>query len=363
MRLALKAAILFIAANLVWGWADPSGIARLSAYNYLFPGRERFPFGESPQLAYNFSVDDLQAMFASHRISGEEVADGELRIVVLGDSSVWGALLRPQETLSARLAAELPARCGRPARVFNLGYPTLSLFKDLLILQRAANFEPDLIVWVTTLEAFARDNQLASPVAAANRAEAREAIARYDLALHGDSSLLAEPPLWDRTFIGRRRALADLVRLQLYGVLWSATGIDQVYPADLPRAQTDLSADVSFHGSTGPALDESQLAFDVLDAGVQAAGSIPVLVVNEPVLISRGTNSQVRYNFYYPRWAFDQYRQMMVRHALPAAWGYLDLWNLIPGDQFTNTAMHLTPKGESLMAERVASAVAELACQ
>ena len=45
-----------------------------------------------------------------------------------------------------------------------------------------------------------------------------------------------DPTFWDRTLIGARRPLADLLRLQLYGVLWAATGIDQDIPAKLHPA-------------------------------------------------------------------------------------------------------------------------------
>jgi len=361
-RLVLKAALLFIACNLLFALTDPADLGRLSAYNFIFPGRERFPFGESPEAAYNFSLDNLEAMFAAHSISAVRGRADEYRILVLGDSSVWGALLRPEQTLPARLNALTPSACGKPVRVYNLGYPTLSLTKDLLILDRAMRSDPDLVVWVTTLEAFVQENQLASPIVAANAALTRGILTRYELTLPEDGGALNVPTFWERIVIGRRRALADLIRLQLYGVLWAATGIDQAYPADSPRAQTDFEADETFHGALGPLLDDSRLAMDVLAAGTKAARGVPVLVVNEPTLISTGANSQLRYNYYYPRWAFDQYRTVMEQHALAAEWEYLDLWDLVPADQFTNTAIHLTPGGVDMLAARVAQAVSAQPC-
>ena len=119
------------------------------------------------------------------------------------------------------------------------------------------------------------------------------------------------PTRWDQTLIGQRRAIADWFRLQLYGVLWAATGVDQFYPEKYDPPQRDLSADESFYGLEPPTLNESDLAFDVLEAGVKLAGGVPVLFVNEPIYLSDGQNSDIRYNFYYPRWIFDQYRQAM----------------------------------------------------
>jgi hypothetical protein len=361
-QLAAKVLILFVAANLVFAAWTPSGLGRLSLYNRLFPGRERLPFGESPQASYNLSLEDLEAMFASHRISSEQSRPDEYRILVLGDSSVWGALLRPEQTLAAKLADLVPIVCGKRTRVYNLGYPTLSLTKDLLILDRAMRYQPDLVLWPTTLEAFVRENQLASPVVVGNPVYAREVLVRAGLSSPG-VGLPTRPSFWAQTFIGRRRALADLIRLQLYGVMWAATGIDQAYPEIYPAAQTDFEADSSFHHESAPPLDETHLAFEVLDAAVRVAGHVPVLVVNEPILISPGTNSQLRYNFYYPRWAFDQFRGLLQQRALASDWEYLDLWNLVPANDFTNTAIHLTPRGESMLAQSLAQSILARGCR
>jgi hypothetical protein len=80
-------------------------------------------------------------------------------------------------------------------------------------------------------------------------------------------------------------------------------------------------------------------------------------LVNEPILISNGLNSDIRYNFFYPRWAYDEYRQTLAEHAAARHWRYLDLWDLVSPDQFTNSAIHLTPAAESLLTNRIASAI------
>jgi hypothetical protein len=82
-----------------------------------------------------------------------------------------------------------------------------------------------------------------------------------------------------------------------------------------------------------------------------------VTFVNEPILVSQGKNSDLRYNFFYPRWAYDQYRQQLSSLAQSSGWEYLDLWNLVDQAEFTNSAIHLTPAGEKLLAERVGQAL------
>jgi len=279
------------------------------------------------------------------------------RVFLLGDSSVWGTLLNPEQTLAGQLNAAGLTLCGKPARFYNLGYPSLSLIKDLLLLDQAMPFQPDHIVWLTTLESFPRESQLSAPLLANNPGRARDLIDRFDLSLNPRDPSLVEPTFFGQTLIGQRRNLADLIRLQLYGVMWAATGVDQTYPKDYDRAAIDLAPDEEFHGRTPPALDRESLALDVLEAGFRIAGDTPIMLVNEPVLVSEGANSDIRYNFFYPRWAYDQYRDLLVARAAENGWNYLDLWDLVPAGEFTNSAIHLTPTGEALLAGRVAASL------
>jgi hypothetical protein len=358
----LKGLALFLLVDLVMVMVNPDGLGGFSFYNHIFPGRLRFPFGEDPTQSYNLSLFNLDAMFASHAIAAGPKPAGEYRVLVIGDSSTWGILLHPEQTLAGQLDDAGLNLCGKTVRVYNLGYPTISLTKDLMVMDYAMRYQPDLIIWPMTLEAFPFDSQLTSPIVANNAARVDALIVRYNLPFDQRDPALVHPTFWDQTLIGQRRALADLFRLQMFGVLWAATGIDQSYPVDYEHAQTDLVSDVVYHGMQPPTLDESNLAFSIIEAGLRAAGKTPVLLINEPILVSTGKNSVLRYNFYYPRWAYDQWRQMMNDKAASQGWDYLDLWNLIPADQFTNSAIHLTPVGETSMTGRVEQSILQQSC-
>jgi hypothetical protein len=358
----LKGLALFLLIDLLLVGVNPAGLGKLSLYNHIFPGRLRFPFGENPAQSYNLSLFNLDAMFASHIIASGPKPAGEYRVLVIGDSSTWGTLLRPEQTLAGQLDAARLQLCGKKLRVYNLGYPTISLTKDLMVLDYAMRYQPDLILWPLTLEAFPLGKQLSSPIVENNADRVDAFIARYNLSLDPNNPSLVRPGFWDRTLIGQRRSLADLFRLQMYGISWAATGIDQTYPTDYERAQTDFGTNDTYDGLLPPILNEKQLAFDVLQAGLLAAGKTPVLLINEPILVSTGKNSNLRYNFYYPRWAYDQWRQMMSKKAAAYGWNYLDLWNLAPAGQFTNSAIHLTPAGESLVTNRVEQSIPGLQC-
>lgn len=361
-RVLLKALLLFIALNLLFAAIQPlPALGKISAYNLLFPGRLRLPFGENSAVSYNLSLYNVDAMFASHEIAGAQKDSDEFRVLVVGDSSVWGTLLKPQETLAGQLnSANLTLCDGRRLRAFNLGYPTLSLTKDLMIIEEGMRYKPDLILWLVTLESFPRDRQLESPLVANNPARIKSLVSAYDVYL--DQNQLKSNDFLGRTIIGERRGLADLIRLQSYGVMWAATGVDQVYPADYEKAAHDLEADTSFEGQASGPLVSEDLSLDVLEAGFKAAGSTPVLLVNEPIMISSGENSDLRYNFYYPRWAYDDYRSILSSLAGQHDWNYLDLWNLVAETEYTNSAIHLTPAGEALLTQTVAAALPGAAC-
>ena len=356
INIIVKGLSLFIIINIIFAVWQPK-MGQFSAYNAIFPGRERLPFGENSAKAYNLSLFDLDAMFASHAINSEQKQDNEFRVLLIGDSSVWGTLLKPEETLAGQLNSANILTCGKDVRVYNIGYPTISLTKDVLLLSQTMKYQPDLIIWLTTLEAFPMEKQVASPIVANNRETLDSLQSRYGLEFDPNDPAFVQQNSWDKTIIGQQRALADIIRLQFYGVMWAATGVDQTYPTDYTPAQTDFEADGKFHESEPPLLDKKSLAINALETGVRVAGDKPMMIVNEPMLISSGKNSDIRYNFFYPRWAYDQYRDMMAELSQKNQWNYIDLWNIVPANEFTNSAIHLTPAGENILAKKLAPVI------
>jgi hypothetical protein len=356
--LLVRVLILFVVANVLFALVNPvPALGKMSLYNLAFPGRLRLPYGDVPARAYNLSLFDLNAMFASHEVAKAKPAD-EFRVLMIGDSSTWGWFLNNEDTLTGVLNEKaMRASDGRAVRVYNLGYPIMSLMKDALILDKAMQYQPDMIIWPVTLESFPSSKQLTHPIVQNNASAIRRLIANYDLRADPGDGALTDPAFIERTLVGQRRALADWFRLQAYGGMWGATGIDQFIPEKYEPAQRDLEADENFHELKPPALRKDDLAFDILDAGLKMAGDVPVLVVNEPILISEGKNSDVRYNFFYPRWAYGQYREMLAAHMNERQDAYLDLWDAVPEREFTNSAVHVTPAGSAQVADRLAAEI------
>jgi hypothetical protein len=362
-RLLFKTVILFVVLNLIFSITYPvQFLGGISAYNLLFPGRARLPYGDNPQKSYNLNLYNLEAMFASHEIHRTTKETDEFRVILIGDSATWGFLLPPEKTTTQWInQGDHKLIDGRQIRAYNLGYPVMSLTKDLMMMTKAMAYHPDLIVWAVTLESFPYDKQLFPPLLQNNASVVRDLIQRHHLNMDPHSSDLIDLDFMDKSIVGSRRALADLVRLQLYGVMWAATGIDQEIPDTYTPALQDLSDDLSFHNLQPPHLDPSKLALDVLKAGFNIAGETPILLVNEPMLVSQGENSDLRYNFFYPRWVYDDYRQLLSELTLEQNWQYLDLWDSIPADEFTNSAVHLSPAGSQQFADMLSQTIIDLA--
>ncbi len=355
-RVLAKASLLFAICNLVFAALTPlEALGRLSLYNRLVPGRLRLPYGENIAESYNLSPTNLPAMFASHAVSRAKEA-GEFRVVVLGDSGIWGWLLETEDTLTAQLnRLHLKAADGRKMTFYNLAYPQLSAAKDLLILDEVQAHKPDLIIWPVTLESLAAEKQLEPPLVRENHTRMALLARATDLEFDLNDSQWRHLDFWDQTILSRRRDLADLVRLQLLGVPWAATGIDQHIPETyVPRAN-DFEADSGWHGFTEDhPLKPADIALEILAAGVNRAGAVPVLIINEPIFIADGRSSDRRYNSFYPRPIYDRYRELLLAAARAGGWLYLDLWDRIPGSHFTDTPVHLDPAGTGRLAEVIA---------
>jgi hypothetical protein len=360
----IKAAALFVLLNLLFAVLNPlDTLGRLSLYNLVLPGRERLPYGENPAQSYNLSLYNIPAMFAAHRIATSKAED-EFRLMLLGDSATWGWLLENDDTLAGQInAGAHTTPDDRRIVAYNLGYPIMSLTKDLLLLDYALRYEPDMIVWLITLESFPRDDQLRPPILQNNADPVRELIASHTLDLDPADVRLVDRDFLAQTIVGQRRALADLLRLQLYGVPWAITGIDQHIPVEYDLRTADFDEDVSWHSFEEPIpLTDEELTFDVLAAGVDlaAARTVPLLLVNEPMFISDGRNSDLRYNFFYPRWAYDAYRELLIEAAAANDWPLLDVWDALPPDEFTDSPVHTTPAGSRQLAELLIPAVLDL---
>jgi len=354
-HIIIKTILVILIINFGWIYLSKLPIGDVSLYNHFFEGRYRLPFGENPKISYNLSLYNLDAMFASHEIIKKQADIEDIHIVLIGDSSIWGFLQKPDKTLSGLLNKRF-LEYDKKIVFHNLGYPSISILKDLMIVDRALEYDPDLILWFVTLEALPKEKQLEIPIIKNNPGIVNSIIGEYKLS----EIALIEEKLIDNTFWNQRRNISDLLNLQLYGVLWSATGIDQEYPETYNPAQRDFTEPVEQYYTVKPEDKlEDFLALEIINNGVEKNQGIDFILINEPILISEGVNSAVQYNYYYPRWAYDQYRFLMKEFSQKNNIKYYDLWGLIPESEFTNSAIHFSECAEKILEEEIALVIEE----
>jgi hypothetical protein len=358
-----KTLLFFIIMNIAFAVVDPLPLlGQLSLYNSVFPGRLRLPYGADPNRAYNLNIDQLQAMFSSHEISGTVKYDDEYRILILGDSSVWGFLLEADQTLAEVInKSDWQTHDGRKIRALNLGYPTMSVLKDLLLLDHGLQFNPDMIIWFITLESLVYEEQLETPLIRFNPESSRSLIERFDLSFNDQDARYREQSFWDKTIVGSRRTIADIARLQILGALWASTRVDHVIPEVVDPSLSALQAQDSFHEIKQGEMRLADLAFEVLDAGIEVAAGIPLIMVNEPIFIFEESQSAKRYNTYYPRWAYDRYRELLVGNAQLSNWDLLDAWDVLQNVEFADQGIHYSARGADTLAAYLKDEIIERA--
>jgi hypothetical protein len=313
------------------------------------------PFGENPKKSYNLSLYNLDAMFASHEINKKQADVEDINVVLVGDSSIWGFLQKPDNTISGLLNKRF---VGEDKNIIfhNLGYPSISILKDLMVVDRALEYNPDLILWFITLEALPKEKQLEIPIIKNNPRIVNSIIEKYKLS----EIKLIEEKLLDNTLWNQRRNISDLLDLQLYGILWDATGIDQEYPETYNPAQRDFTDTIEQYYTVNPDDKlEDFLALEIIENGIEKSKGMDFILINEPILISEGVNSSVQYNYYYPRWAYDQYRLIMKEFTQENNIKYYDLWDLIPESEFTNSAIHFSEGAEEILADKITLVIEE----
>lgn len=368
-RVVVKAAVLFGVVNLIYGLTNPlHTFQKISVYNTLIEGRPRLPYSENPSESYNVTILRREGMFAAHELSGTKKADDEYRVFILGDSSVWGWLLDDDETYSACLnRANLQTVDGKNIRFYNLGYPILDVTKDLLILEYGLKYAPDMVVWPVTMASLYPHEQLMHDIVRAHPEETRALIEKYTLALNANE-LPEESDFLDRTLVGERKPLADWLRFQFYGLGWAATDIDFRNPEFYHPVQVNLNEGSEMitgmkDGRTKQEWQHEDFSFDVMEAGIEMVENAggEVFVFNQPMFVSNGVNSENRYNFYYPRWAYDSYHSLIAQVAADENWYYVDFWDAIPNEAYTDSSFHANPQATCDFALKIGAEVQNIA--
>jgi hypothetical protein len=360
LYVVIKALCLFVVVNVLYALVAPP-IADVSIYNSIVPGLERMPFGNSGD-PYTLTIDNADAMFTAHKISAKKTPD-EIRVALIGDSSIWGENLTQDDTLAGQWN-QLNLQChGKSVKFYNLGYPHPSIVKDLIFIEEVKDRHPDAILWFVTLNTLMNQYRI-NPFLMGNRERALQLMDVYDIPFAPRKILAAGAgSFYEKTIIGQRSFLARWTKLQAFSLVWLATGTDlHAVPSNLETPPADVRKSPSYRDLEPGAYLHESLLLGAIDAGHAIAGDIPVVLINEPIFIASGMNSDIRYNDLYPRWVYDQYRENVAAQAQASSLTYLDMWNIIPPKYFTDTPLHLNSAGEHLLAEQLSPTLLSTVC-
>ncbi|HSB01158.1 MAG TPA: hypothetical protein VLE49_10940 [Anaerolineales bacterium] len=368
LRVLWKAVLLFVIGNLVFALVNPP-LGKITLYNSLIPGRLRFPYEDKASfytVGYSVPInEDFDAMFGAHVISRRK-ASNEFRLILLGDSATWGFGLAADEMLSEQINRLNIQTCdGRVVRAYNLAYPFSYLTRDLLLLDKAMEYQPDMVLWLvtlSTLEPKAAETNFIVP----HWQRYGQLADTYDLKLTHFSQPIQEPPLWDRTIVGQRKRIKNLALLQTFGVLWAGTGIDnhESLRPEPGLPSPNVADNLDYEGRSPDRSSEllNSLLTNVLVTAYDVAGDVPVVLVNEPIFVASGKNHLVRYNGFYPRWVYDEYREFLLKWTDEHDHKLLDYWNAVPPEDFADAYFHRRLSGEKRFAELLAPEIKGLAC-
>lgn len=132
------------------------------------PMLTRYSFGHKAE-RLPWWVKDLPTMVKMHQVSRPK-APGELRVIIIGNSAIYGGNIPAGSALAPFLEEVLNQGDlkGR-VRVYNLAVNGAYALEDFLVAHEALKYQPDIIIWGLTLRDFYNPPELnKSPLAGFN---------------------------------------------------------------------------------------------------------------------------------------------------------------------------------------------------
>jgi hypothetical protein len=363
LRVLLKALVLLIIFDVLqMALGLGNALDRWSIYRAFTPPTMRLGLAEQ--------IGDpawwrLNVLLDAHEIAQPKAPD-EYRVVFLGDSSTFCLYCRAGEAIPKDVTDLGVTIDGKRVRGYNLAYPGPDWLKDILILKHALHYQPDAIVWLVTAKGSSNQPTPAQPDAhlftRINADELPELQRRYGFNTW-ETRHYAAADAWYQSSIWLRGG-----RIRDWLVLLARTLRNAaLYPDDdrtkqylLPgepvtqrpiRNPAEITSDQPGYGT----LPNDR--WDLLLVGQRMAqeAGIPLLIVNEPIYLASGLHSDVNYNSDYERAVYDRFRNAMTSFTREHRLRYLDLWNHLPPEEFSNTALHYNLPGNIHIAEEIAA--------
>jgi hypothetical protein len=362
---ALVMLIVFDAAQMIFDLAGT--LDRALLYRSFTPTTERL--GQANQIGDPIWWT-LDPLLDAHQIAQSKAPD-EFRVIFLGDSATFCLYCRSNEAIPS-LFTQLNATIdGKRVVGYNLAYPGSDWLKDILILKHALKYQPDAIVWLVTAKG-AGDQPLpqepdAHLITRLNAAELPALAEQYNVDTW-ETQRYADADAWYQRSIfthgGRYRDWLILIARSLRNAaLDPKRDLSQEYllPGE-PVTTKPVQAVAEINSSLPGYGTFPNRQWELLRAGQQLANEagVPLLVVNEPTYIAGGPNTDVNYNSFYERNLYDRFRVALTEFTRQHSMTYLDLWDFLPAEDFSNTSLHYNLDGNRLVAQKLLATLSTL---
>jgi hypothetical protein len=368
LRIIAKALALFLVFDLLQAATHlDRRIADLPLLQHLVPPMARLDVMRDYPTPVMWPLSPL---LTAHRI-GRPKAPDEYRVAVLGDSGTFGMSMSAADAIPGKMTRAGERIGGRRVVAYNLSYQTPNTLKDLVILRHVLPLRPDAVVWFVSLYDLASDTpppyrEQVHIILRVNREDVREIAAKYGIDTWETRRLAAERHWWSRSVFVTGARYRDFAILLGRALLDSLSGGD---PSDSARARMPWIGSkplppLPLFVQTG--IDQPPMPnarWKTLLAGEAMARSrgVRLLVVNDPLLIAAGPGSERMYDSFFGRAIYDRYRATMERFCREHGIEYLDLWNLLPPEDFDETPQHYLPAGNARIARAVLGRLKEMA--
>jgi hypothetical protein len=361
LRVFAKALLLLIVFDVLqMALGLTSAIDHWSIYQYFTPPTMRL--GLANQIG-DPSWWRLNVLLEAHEIAQPKAPD-EYRVVFLGDSSTFCLYCRAGEAIPKAITDLGVTIDGKRVRGYNLAYPGPDWLKDVLILKHALAYQPDAIVWLVTAKGSSDQPTPAQPDAhlftRLNADELPDLQRRYGFKVW-EMAQFADADAWYQSSIlakgGRLRDWINLLARTVHRALIEP-GKDMTREYLLPgkpvtqqpvQFPAEITSELPGYGT----LPNSR--WDLLLTGQRMAqeAGVPLLLVNEPIYLASGPHSDVNYNSDYERAVYDRFRNALATFTQDHQLRYLDLWNHLPAEEFSNTALHYNLQGNRHIADEI----------
>jgi hypothetical protein len=327
--------------------------------------------GES-RLLYSKGVNDnladivipIDAALATHKISCHPKTQDEYRVIFIGDSQTTSAVY------SEIINADNLHVAGKKVVAYNLGWPGTDIVQDVLILDAAMQYQPDLVVLSVTAASF---NDVAYPndnpvgwFRTINKRRLAALSRKFDLQDWFEASM--QPEAWYEQWVAIDNSewiMNPIIPawINRFSYLSNFTKVD--YLAEYHRTDYYINKPIPptaiYHSDDPGFMGMPNTIWKFLNVAQQLSDQhqAKLMLINEPTFNNPSVDNNDKYSNFYEKKLYDRYRVALKKFADKYHFWYFDWWDIVPPDAFTDSPLHMIPEASKSVTEKIISVMVQ----